>query len=232
MRCLNPFVKTVAVFVLLALVITPTYANTIPIRGGSTYGDNTGFSGCQTNIANFISDPSNANNCEGFIAGTFTIDGLTYSGALFAFLEPGGSAFGILDIIQLAGNSSLALSLLNPDPAGPTGAFLCGSFGIDSSVAQDSTPTDMTGLPCTPGSSSGGYFNATQDLPNVQANFSATGVNFVNGNSTSLTVFTTDGNIQGATFAPGGTTSTPEPASLILLGAGAGLLALRRKFCR
>jgi hypothetical protein len=168
MRCLNPVVKTVAAFVLLALVITPTYADKIPIRGGSTYGDNAGFSGCLSNITDFI-NTSNANNCEGFISGTFTIDGLTYSGALFAFLEPGGSAFGTLDIIQLAGNSSLSLTLLNP--TAPTGAFLCGSFGIDSSVAQDSTPANMTGLPCTPGSSSGGYFNASQDLANVQANF-------------------------------------------------------------
>jgi|KBSMisStandDraft_5_1062788.scaffolds.fasta_scaffold315046_2 PEP-CTERM motif len=234
MRCLNPVVKTVAAFVLLALVITPTYADKIPIRGGSTYGDNTGFSGCVSNITDFI-NTSNANNCEGFIAGTFTIGGNSYSGALFAFLEPGGSAFGTLDIIELAGNSSLALTLLNPDPTGPTGAFLCGSFGpVDPPpvVAQDSTPANMTGLPCTPGSSSGGYFNASQDLANVQANFSATGVTFVNGNATALTIFTADGNIDGATFAPGGTTSTPEPASLILLGTGAGLLALRRKFCR
>jgi len=231
MRCLNPVVKTVAAFVLLALVITPTYADKIPIRGGSTYGDNTGFSGCVSNINDFI-NTSNANNCEGFIAGTFTIGGNSYSGAQFAFLEPGGSAFGTLDIIEFAGNSSLALTLFNPDPTGLTGVFVCGSFGTFSSVAQDSTPADMTGLPCTPGSSSGGYFNASQHLANVQANFSATGVTFVNDNATALTIFTADGNINGATFAPGGTTSTPEPASLILLGAGAGLLALRRKFCR
>ena len=196
MRCLNPVVKTVAAFVLLALVITPTYADKIPIRGGSTYGDNTGFSGCVSNINDFI-NTSNANNCEGFIAGTFTIGGNSYSGALFAFLEPGGSAFGTLDIIEFAGNSSLALTLFNPDPTGLTGVFVCGSFGTFSSVAQDSTPADMTGLPCTPGSSSGGYFNASQDLAKVQANFSATGVTFVNGNATALTIFTADGNIDG-----------------------------------
>lgn len=160
----------------------------------------------------------------GFAVTTFSIGGNTYSGALFAFLEPNGTGFGTLDIIQLAANSSLTLNLLNP--ALPSGLFMCGSFGLDSSVAKDSVAADMTGLPCTAGSSSnaiGGYFDPQQEVPNVQANFLGNSVTFVNGTSDSIAVFATDGNIQG-------TTTTPEPASFVLIGFGA--LALGRKLYR
>jgi hypothetical protein len=201
-------------------VVVPSRADKVVVRGGSTYGDNTGFSSCVDNINTFTGGGS-ANNCEGFVSTTFDIGGNTYNGALFAFLEPGGTSFGILDIIALAGNSSLSLSLVNPSL--PTGLFMCGSFGTDSSVAQDSTPSPMTGLPCTSGSSGGGYFNASQDVTNVQANFSATGVTFVNGNSSPIAIFTEDGNLSG-------TVSAPEPGSLamLILGLMALGVALRK----
>jgi hypothetical protein len=208
MRLVKILPKALALVVLLLFIVAPSWADKLPTRGGSTYGDNTGFSGCVANIQDFI-NTSVANNCEGFTLTTFSIGGNTYSGALFAFLEPGGSSFGILDIIQLAANSSLTLSLLNP--LAPTGVFMCGSFGVDSSVAQDSTPSPMTGLPCTPGSSPG--YSGIQDLPNVQANFSATGVTFVNGTSGPIAVFTEDGNLQGST-------GVPEPATIVLVGLG------------
>ena len=220
MRTFHYLLKTLALFALLLAAITPSWADRIPVRGGSTYGDNAGLAGCQAKIQDFL-NTSVADNCEGFAATTFTIGGNTYNGAFFAFLEPGGTDFGTLDIIQLGANSSLTLNLLNP--ALPTGLFMCGSFGVDSSVAQDSTPSDMTGLPCTTGSSSGGYFNASQEVANVQANFSATGVTFVNGTSEAIAVYTPDGNIAG-------TATTPEPSSLVLLGLGG--LAIVRKFRR
>jgi hypothetical protein len=220
MRFSNYLVKAAALLVFFLAAVSASRADRIPVRGGSTYGDNAGLAGCLAKIADF-QNTNVADNCEGFAAATFTIGGNTYNGALFAFLEPGGTNFGTLDIIELGANSTLTLSLVNP--ALPTGLFMCGSFGVDSSVAQDSTPSDMTGLPCTSGSSSSSYFDPSQEVPNVQANFGASGVTFVNGTSANIAIFTADGNIQGAT-------ATPEPSSLVLVGIGA--LVVGRKLRR
>jgi len=225
MRFSKHVAKAAVLFAFFLAAVSPSWADRIPVRGGSTYGDDKGLAGCQNEIAIFASNPDpNVNppdNCEGFAATTFTLGGNTYNGAFFAFLEPNGTGFGTLDIIQLAANSSLTLNLVNPGL--PTGLFMCGSFGAPLSVAQDSSLTDMTGLPCTAGASSTDYFNPSQEVPNVQANFSATGVTFVNGTSSSIALFTEDGNIQG-------TTAAPEPASLVLLGIGA--LIVGRKLRR
>jgi PEP-CTERM motif len=217
MRFFSAPAKILALLVLLVAVVTSSRATTV--RGGSTYGDNAGLLGCEAKIDAFLADSSNLDNCEGSAATTFIIGGNTYNGALFAFLQPDGLAFGVLDIISLTANSTLTLNLVNP--LAPTGVFMCGSFGIDLTVAQDSNNADMTGLPCTAGSSP--LYSGTLNLANVQVNFSGNEVTFVNGTSSELVVFTEDGNIQG-------TTTAPEPGSLMLLGVG--LLALGRKFHR
>ena len=67
-----------------------------------------------------------------------------YYDAFFAPLEPGGTAFGTLDIIPLAANSTLTLNLLNPGL--PTGVFVCGSSGNPLRAAQDSTPFGHDGI--------------------------------------------------------------------------------------
>jgi hypothetical protein len=219
MRFFSAPAKIFVLLVLFVAVVTSSRATTV--RGGSTYGDNAGLLGCEANIATFVGGGSQ-DNCEGFTLTTFTIGGTSYSGALFAFLEPGASpSFGVLDIISLAANSTLTFNLVNP--LAPTGVFMCGSFDdpTNPTVAHDSTLAAMTGLPCTAGSSPG--YSGSLNLANVQVNFSGNEVTFVNQTSSGLVVFTEDGNIQGATTAP-------EPGSLMLLGVG--LLALGRKFHR
>jgi hypothetical protein len=62
--------------------------------------------------------------------------------------------------------------------------------------------------------SSGGYFNASQDPGQRSSQLFGHRVTFVNDNSDWTHHLHRHDNIVGATFAPGGTTSTPEPASL------------------
>jgi len=224
------FVVSALCVVMLSTAST-SGAATIPVRTGSAYGGNTDFGTCESNIVNFLNDPNGiASNCEGFVSGVFTIGASTYTGDQFVFLSPGGTDFGVLDILQLNG-SSLVLPLANFTL--PTGVFVCGGSGDpdDTSAAHDSVNPDvpMTGLSCTSGATTA--FSGTQDVSGVTMTFSLNGVTFTNGGNLPLSVFTTDGNILGATFTPdAATVATPEPGTLMLLGTGiAALVGLRRR---
>lgn len=222
--------KVATLGILLIAIASTCGATAIPVRGASGYGSDLGapspsnlgpdfgFSSCESAIISFLNG-GHADNCEGYVTGIFTIGGTSYAGDQFAFLEADGTDFGILDVLQIVGNSSLTLSLLNP--ALSTGVFMCGTNGNDSSLASDSIGTQLTGLSCTAGSSASG-FAGTQDGGNVQVTFSIGGVKFTNGGNDPIAIFTEDGNIVGSTFTPGtsGPTPAPEPGSMILLGAG------------
>jgi len=65
--------KAIFIFVLSVVAVASSWADKIPVRGGSTYGDDQGLAGCQAKIAAFLSDPNNLDNCEGFETTTFTI---------------------------------------------------------------------------------------------------------------------------------------------------------------
>lgn len=217
MSARKPFVSLIGLFVLLFLVAIPSDAN--GVRGGSGYGQNTVFNTC---VGNITSSPDS--NCEGYTQGTFTIGSNAYNGDLFAFLAPGGTDSGVLDILQINANSSLSLNLTSL--AASTGIFACGSFGTSLSTAQDSLGTDMPGLHCTTGASDMGYVNPSQTISGVTETPGPgpSGVTFDNTLSSPAAVFVTDGDISGATFTPTSATVTPEPGSLMLLGVG--LLAL------
>ena len=51
------FAKAVLVFTFVLVAVSPSWADKIPVRGGSTYGDDKGLTGCQDAIANFSSNP-------------------------------------------------------------------------------------------------------------------------------------------------------------------------------
>lgn len=225
-RTIVRLVLCLALFAFVLSIASTSEATSIPVRTGSSYGPlSSDFGTCVNDILLFL-NTGTQNTCEQDIAGTFTIGSNAYNGNEFAFLGGDGS-FGILDVIQLNALGSLTLPLANI--ALPTGIFVCGSGGdgADTSVAHDSSfPSQpLNDLVCTTG-------NTTTDFTGqIGANFTLQGVTFTNNGDSPVAVFTADGNIVGATFTPGTTVvSTPEPASLMLLGAGiAALFGFRRR---
>jgi PEP-CTERM motif len=240
--------KLTGLFVLMFAAATSSRANSVIVRGGSAYGSDKGTTVCENAIVGFLNsglNPEDASNCDGYTPGTFTIGSNTYSGDVFSFLSGGGSDFGTIDVILMPAASTpttpaiFSLNLANITDQ--TGVFMCGSgsqggtstqsFVVPSGASPTDSTAELAGLYCTPGSSTDpSLYVDPQGVAGVSMSFTATGVTFTNTNGTAdpIAVFTSDGNIQGATFTPGSPVSTPEPSSLILLGLG--LLAVGWKF--
>jgi PEP-CTERM motif len=224
-------VKLTGLFVLIFAAATSSRANSVIVRGGSAYGDGSDstYLSCAQNIVNDL-DGTTFSNCEGYMPGAFTIGSNTYNGDLFSFVSSTGTDFGTIDVLLLPAGTLSTPSVLSLNLANftdPTGLFLCGSNGESFASSSDTSP--LTGLYCTTGGPISGD-SGVQDVAGVTATFSLTGVTFTNANGASdpIAVFTSDGNIEGATFTPGSPVTTPEPSSFILLGLG--LLAIGWKF--
>ncbi len=235
-------VRLVLASALVAFVLSiasSSGATSIPVRTGSSYGPSDGgFGSCESAILNFLNG-SGPEACEGFNSGTFTINGTIYNGGQFDFLNGVGTQFGILDIIVIGdnpsdpNNSTVSLTLANF--AAPTGVFLCdGGTGAQAATAvTDSKGNTVNGLPCTSNSlNSGTVSSADFSDAGLTAAFTFTGATFTT-TGTPFVLFTSDGNILNATFAPGASTvptPTSEPASLILVGTGlAALIGIKRR---
>lgn len=190
-------------------------ASKIPVRTGSSYGPgDTGFNGCQSAILNLLNGNS-ASACEGFDPGTFTINGVQYSGGKFDFINGLGTDFGVLDILVLNINSTLSFSVGNF--ALPTGVFLCDKSTGTGILDSKNNPVGGN-PPCTVGGDDGSF--NSPDFTGLLSTFTLTDATFTTGDN-AFVLFASDGNILGATFTPGEVVvATPEPGSLALLGLG------------
>jgi hypothetical protein len=197
-----------SLIIFVALVLTSgsaAYATSIPIRGGSGYGQSSGFTGCLDGT--FAADFGTA--CEAFNltpVGTATLDGIIgFNIFQFGFNSDTGTnpgSFYIVDLGSLASGTvfTLSSSLFN---AASGEVFVCGQdLSTPQAFVTDSLGTTMSG-PCTP-------------------NLTTAPVSFANGQ------FTLNQSLSGdlvLDFPVGATTSTPEPASLALLGIGLAALS-------
>lgn len=219
--------KLTGLFVVMFAAAASVRANSVIVRGGSEYGDgdSSTYASCAQQIVNVLNDQS-FENCEGYVQGTFAIGGNTYNGDMFDYVAPGGSDFGTIDVIQLAaGAPTLTLNLTNITD--PTGLFACGGSSTATSAASSDNP-DLTGLYCSEGTPASGFSDVEDQSAVVTESFTQTGVSFTNVSPSAIAIFTSDGNIAGATFTPGAPVPAPEPSSFILLGLG--LLAVGWKY--
>jgi hypothetical protein len=212
MRLTSPAAKLVSAILLLATSATLSQAIGIAVRvrGASNYGIGPDFSGCVARIR----------QCgEGFnlVPTTVTFNGINYNIYQFAFdpgFDPTPTGVNILNLIDLGSIGPNTTFTLPPgffDPAF-TEIFSCNDLFTPSQGGSqatfDSSGKTLTG-PCTPG------LTSTPDLT-----LNADG-SFTTGRAFNVFNLVLDSPVSAV---------TPEPASLVLLGAG--LVAFGRKLRR
>ncbi len=211
MRFISPLTKFVAVSLLLAASanLSQAIGIAVSVRGASQYGLDPGFASC--------SGSAIGDNCQSFnlTPTVVTFNGLNYN--IFQVAINDGTnpvvIYDLLDVGAIGPNKTFSLPPLFTSTL--TEVFGCGPQGVldGSVVATDSSfPANNLAGPCTPGLTS---------IPDISFD-PQTGL-FSTGSTFSVYNLVLD----IATSTP---ISTPEPASLVLLGVG--MFAVGRKFRR